>query len=82
MTDQDYKVLENRLRRVADRQGLRLAKSRRRDPLALDHGTYWLVDIDTNGVVERQNFGIGLDEVAEFLWGERGAWWRAGEVEQ
>jgi hypothetical protein len=38
------KVRENRLRRMATRQGLQLVKSRRRDPRALDYGTYWLVD--------------------------------------
>ena len=29
---------------MASRQGLQLMKSRRRDPRALDYGTYWLVD--------------------------------------
>ena len=38
------KVRENRLRRMASRQGLQLVKSRRRDTRALDYGTYWLVD--------------------------------------
>jgi hypothetical protein len=38
------KVRENRIRRMAGRQGLQLVKSRRRDPRALDYGTYWLVD--------------------------------------
>jgi hypothetical protein len=38
------KVRENRLRRMASRQGLQLVKSRRRDRRALDYGTYWLVD--------------------------------------
>jgi hypothetical protein len=36
MTEQ--KVRENRLRRVAERRGYRLTKSRRRDPEALDYG--------------------------------------------
>jgi hypothetical protein len=40
----EQKVRENRLRRMASRQGLQLMKSRRRDPRALDYGTYWLVD--------------------------------------
>lgn len=43
MADQDVKVRENRLRRAAERQGLRLEKSRRRDPRAYDYGTYYLV---------------------------------------
>ena len=44
MTVQEYKVLENRLRRAAERQGFRLEKSRRRDPRAIDYGTYALVE--------------------------------------
>jgi hypothetical protein len=36
------KVDENRLRRAAKRQGLRLTRSRRRDPLAYDYGLYTL----------------------------------------
>ena len=55
MTDAEFKVLENRARRMAKRQGLRLVKSRRRDPRAWDYGCYCLADIQTNGVV----FGIG-----------------------
>jgi hypothetical protein len=38
------KVRENRLRRMAARQGMELRKSRRRDPRAIDYGQYWLVD--------------------------------------
>ena len=34
------KARENRLRRAAERQGLRLSKSRTRDPLALSFGWY------------------------------------------
>jgi len=37
------KVRENRLRRMAERQGLALRKSRRRDPRAIDYGEVWLV---------------------------------------
>jgi hypothetical protein len=35
-------VGDNRLRRAAERQGLTLSKSRRRDPRATDYGTYQL----------------------------------------
>lgn len=38
----EEKVRENRARRAADRQGLELHKSRRRDPRAIDYGDYWL----------------------------------------
>jgi hypothetical protein len=41
--DQTEKVRENRLRRMAARQGFRLTKTRRLDPLAVDYGTYHLV---------------------------------------
>ena len=42
--DAKTKVRENRLRRMASRQGLRLEKSRQRDPMALDYGKYRLVN--------------------------------------
>src|SRR3954469_13220726 len=41
---QQEKVRENRLRRLAARQGRILVKSRRRDPRADDYGLYVLVD--------------------------------------
>lgn len=67
------KVRENRLRRMAERQGLRLTKSRRRDPRALDYGGYALVD-ETNGIVFGTE-GVGrmvatLDEVEAYLTGD------------
>lgn len=40
--DQEEKVRENRLRRMAARQGYKIHKSRRRDPLATDYMTYRL----------------------------------------
>ena len=42
---------ETRLRRAADRQGLRLERSRRRDPRAIDYDRYWLLDLATGDVV-------------------------------
>jgi hypothetical protein len=59
------KVRENRLRRMADRQGLRLVKSRRRDPRALDFGTYMLVDVQNNTVAAGP--GMNIDEIEEQL---------------
>ena len=66
------KVRENRLRRAADRQGLRLMKSRSRDPQAVDFGLYGLVDVQTNGMVNpaiagRWSCSWSLDEVEEYL---------------
>jgi hypothetical protein len=77
MTVDEYKALENRLRRASDRQGLRLEKSRARDPRALTYGTYQLVQVTAPGGHWRSrnltagdtNTGYGLDlhEVAQFL---------------
>jgi len=67
------KVRENRLRRAAQRQGLQLAKSRRRDPRAIDYGGYMIVDTSTNaGVVGASPiaYNMNLDEVEDFLLGE------------
>jgi len=36
------KAVENRLRRVAERQGLTLRKNRRRDKRAVDYGVWYL----------------------------------------
>ena len=51
----ERKVYENRLRRVADRQGYRLEKSRRRDERAITFGLYRLVDRLTGDII-----GAGL----------------------
>ena len=69
------KSRETRLRRAAERQGLVLQKSRRRDPRAIDYGGYKLVDLQTNAVVAGTE-GIGrahwsLDDVEQYLTGER-----------
>ena len=64
------KVKENRLRRAAERQGLRLMKSRRRDPRALDFGTYMLVDATTDAVTasgREGGYGLTLDDVERQL---------------
>jgi hypothetical protein len=66
------KIRENRLRRMAQRQGYTLRKSRRRDPRALDFGGYALIDPWSRGPV----FGFGrngpdanldLDQIEGFL---------------
>ncbi len=63
------KVRENRIRRMAERQGLILAKSRRRDHMALDYGKYALVN-DSNCVVYGSascGYDADLDDIEEFL---------------
>ena len=70
MSELDRKVLENRLRRAADRQRLRLLKCRRRDPRASDYGTYMLIDARTMAIVhgDRQHgYGLALTDVADYL---------------
>jgi hypothetical protein len=66
----DDKVKENRLRRVAQRRGLVLQKSRRRDPRAMDFGGYMLADARRNVVVagaEPNAFSMSLDDVQRWL---------------
>ncbi len=68
MTTTEHKIYENRLRRMAQRQGLRLIKSRRRDPNALQYGTYGLVDVQTNGLATyggavSEGYGLDLTEI-------------------
>jgi len=45
MTRED--LIENRVRRMAERRSMRLHKSRRRDPDAADYGRYLLRDVST-----------------------------------
>lgn len=59
------KARENRLRRVARRRGLRLAKSRRRDTGAPDYGLYWVADSDWYLVSPDE--GMTLDETEAWL---------------
>jgi hypothetical protein len=71
MPDED-KVKENRLRRAADRRGLRLEKSRSRDPNAIDYGLYAVIDVQTNSLINpaiagRWKCSWTLDEVDEYL---------------
>lgn len=65
------KVMENRLRRKADRMGMRLVRSRRRDPDALGFGCYYLTDHETGGVNfgadALGNPGASLEEIREYL---------------
>lgn len=75
MSAQDYKVAENRLRRAAERQGLRLEKSRLRDPRAIGYGTYQLVEERSGATVAQADperaYGLDLCEIARYLYGDR-----------
>ncbi len=69
MTGAD-KIRENRLRRMAERQGLVLQKSRRRDALAWDYETYQLRDAKTHRLVYQrggQEYGLSLHAIETFL---------------
>lgn len=70
----DPKIREARLRRIASRRGMVLAKSRRRDPKAADYGTFVLIGAE-NTLSERTAidfaFAAGenrtLDEIEQQL---------------
>jgi hypothetical protein len=50
------KVRENRLRRMPERQGLELRKSRRRNARARDYGRWYIVDVDRE--IEAAEIGV------------------------
>jgi hypothetical protein len=62
--------VENRLRRAARRRGLRLEKSKLRDPGAIGYGTFRIVDARAGKLVagdRRSGYGMRLADVAERL---------------
>lgn len=68
------KTREDRLRRMAKRQRMRLEKSPRRDVYAWDYGTYRLVAMDDGTVIHQAFYdkvgswyGLGLNEVENLL---------------
>lgn len=65
------KAQENRLRRMASRQGFKLVKSKRRDPQAVDHGNWMVVNAQTNNVEAGGSCFFGIDDVEKFLTGEK-----------
>ncbi len=67
----DEKIRENRLRRMAERQGLALHKSRRRDPRAIDYGEMWLQWLAASNPEHSNSAWVGpfwsLEEVEGWL---------------
>lgn len=64
------KIRENRLRRMAERQGLALRKSRRRDPNALAYGLFMVIEPKANVIVAGSSeigFSLDLDGVEDWL---------------
>jgi len=59
---------ENRLRRLADRNGFRLRKGRIGKYFNVNnYGEYLLVDLETNVVAIGSDYDASLDEIEEFL---------------
>jgi post-segregation antitoxin (ccd killing protein) len=56
--EETSKVHENRIRRMADRQGLVLKKSRRRDSRATDYGYYQLHQRDGELLLEAKGLHV------------------------
>jgi hypothetical protein len=71
----DAKAREARIRRAAVRIGLKLVKSRRRDPRAPDHGRYWLSEPIRNQVMLGGSDGVSLDLVEDFIGERKSAGW-------
>jgi hypothetical protein len=74
MTEDDsaaIKVRENSLRRLADRRGYHLVKSRTRDPRATDYGRYKIVEAATGTAVagddDRGGCAYTFDQAEEYL---------------
>ncbi len=65
------KVQQNRIRRIAERQGLALQVSRRRDPRSRDYGHVWLRWLDSPNPDQSNDAWIGpfnsLDHVELLL---------------
>lgn len=63
------KVREDRLRRMAERQGLRLVKSRRRDPRAIGYGRFMIVNQDNVAVAGEIDSAraLDLDAIEQYL---------------
>jgi hypothetical protein len=58
------KARENRLRRMASRQGFRLSRSRSRNPDAYEYGLYLLVNIDNCCMIDGW---VSLDTIEAWL---------------
>lgn len=81
MSSVEYKTYEDRLRRMAKRQGLTLCKSRTRDIRARDFGGYMLADLN-NIVVAGGNpyaYSMAINEVERYLLDPNKPGWRKGK---
>lgn len=79
VSDQDQKVVENRLRRMALRQGLYIRKCPRRDPMALGYGL-WSIESVRTGAMLTNGYQYGNDEILRFLTRDRPTFLRIARV--
>jgi hypothetical protein len=68
MTPMRFRTYTDRLRRMAYRQGLVLAKCRTRDPRALTYRGYTLTDLRTRKIVLGRRSDGYLPEIFEVEW--------------
>ncbi|MGO9960586.1 MAG: hypothetical protein ACLP50_32195 [Solirubrobacteraceae bacterium] len=68
-TAHEEQLREQRVRRLARRQGFALVKSRRRNEGAPDYGMFWIVDPFRNAIVYGGSNGTSLDDVEGWLEG-------------
>jgi hypothetical protein len=64
------RIRENRLRAMAQRQGVAITKSRRRNRRAYDYQGWMIVDPSTNDVLAGANpvaYSLSIDQVEEWL---------------
>ncbi len=69
-TDPELKARENRARRAAQRQGLVIRKSPRRDPRARDYGG-WQILRYGRVIAGGKRYSLTLDAVEAYLNGEQ-----------
>lgn len=78
-TTKEQKAHENLLRRKAERQGLRLEKTRRKDPDATDYGKWRIIDLTTGEaatIAGRQGkYDLTLEQVEAWLRHENAEDW-------
>lgn len=65
--DTKGKIRENRLRRMAIRQGYIFRRSARRDPRAIDYGRYWLMKNDGKDIAFGGESGWTIDQIEDHL---------------
>ena len=65
--DTNQKCRDSRMRRLADRNGYRLVKSRKRTENYYDQGQYMILDAQSNFCVFGDKCDLTLDEVEAWL---------------